>query len=72
MTRDADYTHFVFLKPGVVSHNAMLQAISFFSLTLFFVLSWFLVRVKKAMVRIYNIHKSVVSSGDRGRSFPGS
>ena len=54
MTRDSDYTQLIlfcfFLKPGVVSHNAILQAISlyFFSLTFVFnVLCLFLVELKR-------------------------
>lgn len=43
----------------------MLQAISFNSLTLFFV-PFALLRVEKAMVIIYNINKFVTSRGERG------
>lgn len=64
MTTHNPFSYF-FLKPGVVSHNAMLQAISFNSLTLFFV-PFALLRVKKAMVIIYNINKFVTSRGERG------
>ena len=57
----------------MVSHNAMLQAISYvfalFSLTLCFVL-FDPLTVKKAKLNIYNINKFLVSCGDGGRSFP--